>query len=338
MKIDIEPFDRGQHLDRAAALLAGRHQRDRARDPRLPAIFEAPDPCRPLIEHALGSPGAYGVYASVDGKPAGYGIMSVQLLAPTHFLSGFFPPRGASFGHAGHAAAEGLEYDVYRDMYAALGEHFVAQGYFDHTINLSSSDSEVQEAFTSLGFGRTMCCAIRDVAPVERAVATSIEVHQASAEDEAGIFDLNAELMIHHARAPIFQPYVRETDESSHEMQRGLLTDPEGNAHWVAYEGGRPVGMNTFMAPAFLSPMTLPDKTVYLYQGIVTQDARAGGVGSAILAKGVGWARDKGYEHVALHFATANVPGAKFWQSSGFNPVEYGMRRHIDERIAWANR
>jgi GNAT superfamily N-acetyltransferase len=70
----------------------------------------------------------------------------------------------------------------------------------------------------------------------------------------------------------------------------------------------------------------------------VTQDARAGGVGSAILAKGVDWARDKGYENIALHFAAANVPGAKFWQSSGFVPVEYGMRRHIDERIAWANK
>jgi GNAT superfamily N-acetyltransferase len=96
--------------------------------------------------------------------------------------------------------------------------------------------------------------------------------------------------------------------------------------------------MNTFMQPTFLSVLALPEKTIYLFQGIVTQDARAGGVGSAILSKGVEWARSKGYDHVALHFATPNVSGAKFWQSSGFVPVEYGMRRRIDERIAWANR
>ena len=48
--------------------------------------------------------------------------------------------------------------------------------------------------------------------------------------------------------------------------------------------------------------------------------------------------RDKGYDHVALHFASPNIQGAAFWQSSGFRPVEYGMRRHIDERVAWANR
>ncbi|MEX2227239.1 MAG: GNAT family N-acetyltransferase [Dehalococcoidia bacterium] len=337
MKISVGPFERSRHLDDAAWLLSERQRRDRQHDDRLPVIFEAPDPCRPLIEQALSAPGAYGVFATADGKPAGFGIMSVQLFAPTHFLSGFFPPRGASFSHSAHAAAEGIEYDVYREMYAALGEHYVAQGYFDHTVNLSASDRAAQDAFTSLGFGRTMACAIRGVDPVERAAA-NVELHQASAEDEAVIFDLNTELMLHHARSPIFQPMVRETDESSHEMQRGLLADPDANAHWVAYEDGRPVGMNTFMAPTFLSPMTLPDKTIYLFQGIVAPDARAGGVGSAILSKGVEWARGKGYEHVALHFAAPNVPGAKFWQSSRFVPVEYGMRRHIDERIAWANR
>jgi GNAT superfamily N-acetyltransferase len=338
MKIQVEPFDRSRHLADAAWLLAERHRRDRERDPRLPAIFEAPDPCRPLIEQALDGMGAYGVFASADGKPAGFGIMSVQLFAPTHFLSGFFPPRGASFAEAAHATAAGMEYDVYREMYAALGDHFVANGNFDHTINLPAGDRAAQDAFTSLGFGRTMACAIRGVDPVERAPSNGVEMHQAAAEDESVIFDLNYELMLHHARSPIFQPMVRETDESSHEMQRGLLTEPDTNAHWVGYEDGRPVGMNTFMPPAFLSPMTVPDKTIYLFQGIVTEDARAGGVGSAILSKGVAWAREKGYEHVALHFASANVPGAKFWQSSGFIPVEYGMRRHIDERIAWANR
>jgi len=338
MKITVQPFDRVRHLEDAAWLLSERHRRDRARDARLPVIFEAPDPCRPLVEQALAAPGAYGVFASADGKPAGFGIMSVQLFAPTHFLSGFFPQRGASFSHSAHATADGREYDVYREMYAALGEHFVAAGYFDHSVNLSAGDHATQEAFTSLGFGRTMACAVRAVEPVGRPPAQSVELHQAVAEDESVIFDLNYELMLHHARSPIFQPMVRETDESSHEMQRGLLTDPDTNAHWVAYENGRPVGMNTFMQPSFLSPMTLPDRTVYLFQGVVVPGARAGGVGSAILSRGVEWAREKGYDQIALHFATANVPGAKFWQSSGFLPVEYGMRRHIDERIAWANR
>jgi GNAT superfamily N-acetyltransferase len=117
-----------------------------------------------------------------------------------------------------------------------------------------------------------------------------------------------------------------------------LLDDADANAHWIGYDGGKPLGMNTFMPPFFLSPMTVPDKTIYLFLGVVTGEARMGGVGSAILSQGVTWAREKGYKHIALHFATPNLSGAKFWQSSGFAPVEYGMRRRVDERIAWANR
>ncbi|HEY8173664.1 MAG TPA: GNAT family N-acetyltransferase, partial [Dehalococcoidia bacterium] len=270
------------------------------------------------------------------GEIVGFAVMSVQLFAQTHFLASFFPLRGASAGYGTHATVAGQEYDVYREMYGALAEHFVALGYFDHNVSVPARDAAAQEAFYSLGFGRSMSAAIRGVEPTERPAA-KIEMHQASAEDAEVIFALSEELTLHHARSPIFNPYIRESDDASHEMQRGLLTDA-ANAHWVGYEDGKPVGMNTFMPPGFLSPMTVPDKTIYLFQGIVAKDARAGGVGTAILSKGVEWARDQGFEYVALHFATPNLSGAKFWQSSGFQPVEYGMRRRIDERVAWANR
>ena len=39
----------------------------------------------------------------------------------------------------------------------------------------------------------------------------------------------------------------------------------------------------------------------------------------------------------AFEEPAANISGARFWQSNGFQPVEYRMRRRIDERIAWAN-
>jgi GNAT superfamily N-acetyltransferase len=180
-----------------------------------------------------------------------------------------------------------------------------------------------------------MCCAIRGVQPTKRPAA-NIVAEKAASEDAEIIYALSEELTVHHARSPIFNPWMRESDESSHEFQRGLLAEPDKNAHWVAYENGRAIGMNTFMAPFFLSPLTVPEKTIYLFQGVVSEKARAGGVGTALLAKGIDWARGEGYERIALHFATPNVSGAKFWQSSGFEPVEYGMRRRIDERIAWA--
>jgi GNAT superfamily N-acetyltransferase len=337
MRLTIAPFDRARHMRPASILLAERHARDRARDPRLPAAFEVPDACRPLIEQALDQLRAYGVVVKDAGDIVGFAVMSAQVFPQTHFLASFFPLRGTTIGHASHASAPGREYDVYREMYGALAEHFVALGYFDHGINVSASDVAVIEAMFTLGFGRSMAAAVRGVGPTAK-TAASVEVHEASAEDAEVIFKLNEELTLHHARSPIFNPFIRESDEASHEMQRSLLADPAENAHWVAYDDGKAVGMNTFMQPGFLAPMTLPDKTIYLFQGIVTQDARAGGVGTAILQRGVDWAREKGYDHIALHFASSNISGSRFWQSSGFIPIEFGLRRRIDDRIAWANR
>ncbi len=36
-----------------------------------------------------------------------------------------------------------------------------------------------------------------------------------------------------------------------------------------------------------------------------------------------------------LHF-DADFAGARFWLGNGFRPVEHRLRRHIDERVAWA--
>lgn len=338
MQITVRPFDQQKHLDAAATLLAGRHRLDREREPMFPASFEDAAMCAAQISQAFENPGWAGVVAEVDGDIAGFEILTTQLIAPTHFLASFFPPRGVSLAYPAHAARHGMEYDLYRAMFAPLADHFVKLGYFDFSINIPAADLDSREAWASLGFGRSMVCAIRDVSPTEREASSGVDLHQASAEDAEVVYALSEELTLHHARSPIFNPYIRESDASSHDFQKNLLVDPATNAHWVGYEDGKPVGMNTFMAPFFLSPMTVPEKTVYLFQGIVTQDARAGGVGTAILSKGVTWAREQGYEHVALHFASANLSGAKFWQSSGFKPVDHGMRRRIDERIAWADK
>jgi GNAT superfamily N-acetyltransferase len=337
MALTTIPFEPGKHLDDAATLLAERHKRDRKRDPRLPESYENRSESRTQIENALGSAGWQGVAVLDGGEQVGFGIMSAQFFEATHMLANFFPPRGASLPYAAHAVRDGMEYDVYREIYGSLADHFVAGGVFEHSVNLPARDAAAIDAFNSLGFGRTMACAVRGVEPVER-TAASIEVHQAAKEDYPIVEQLGEELTLHHTRSPIFSPYVRESDEASHTFIKGLLDDPEGNAHWIGYSDGKPLGMNTFMQPFFLSPMTVPDKTIYLFLGVVTGEARMGGVGSAILAQGVNWAREKGYQHIALHFATPNLSGAKFWQSSGFAPVEYGMRRRVDERIAWANK
>jgi GNAT superfamily N-acetyltransferase len=263
-------------------------------------------------------------------------VMSPNVFGPLDLAAEFLPPRSTQVGYGAHAATADLTYDAYREMYAALAAHFVDRGYFDHLVYIAPGDAAANEAFVSLGFGRTLVAAIRDVGPVNLAASAVIEVHAASSEDFAVVSALNDELLDHHARSPIFWPHLQEPRPALDGLQRSLIEDPDANAHFIAYQDGRPAGMNTFMAPDWINPLVRPAKTVYLYQGVVSESARGGGVGTAILTHAIPWARDHGYEHIALHYAAPNIPGARFWQSHGFHAIEYRMSRHIDDRMAWA--
>src|SRR5262245_27795995 len=69
MTREIHPFAE-EHLDGAAKLLAGRHQRQMLREPRLPSRYGSSVETRPLIEALL--PRSDGVVALEDGRLAGY--------------------------------------------------------------------------------------------------------------------------------------------------------------------------------------------------------------------------------------------------------------------------
>jgi GNAT superfamily N-acetyltransferase len=330
----IVPFA-PEHLEAAAELLAERHRRDRAREPRLPATFESPEATRPLIEHAFDTPGARGVVAFRNGAPAGYLVAAPQLLPQTHAMSQFFPIRGAFSWYPHHAVAPGEDaYTVYRAMYARLADELVRSGLFAHFIEAPASDAGVQDTLFSLGFGRDLCAAVREVdRPVPSGAA--VDVHVASTEDTEVVLALVHELTLHHALSPIFLPAVPEARPAQRELQQNLLADP-ANAHFVAYREGRAVGMQTFMARGLLNPMCAPEASVYLFQGIVSRDARFGGVGKALLARTMAWASEQGYRYCSLHYATANLEGAAFWTSQGFEPLSYRLCRRIDERVLWA--
>jgi GNAT superfamily N-acetyltransferase len=330
--ITTAPIDQ-KHLDAASGLLAERQRRLRKLNPVLPASFEDPGACRSVIADELEGNGTEAVVAIAEDTVVGFLMMSALVFNPTDMIAAFMPHRPAQI-HGAHAVRPVVAFDAYREMYAALAGVFVQRGYFDHMAYLPAADAAAHDAFVSLSFGRALVAAVRGVDPVQPS-ASSLEIHEAGIEDINVIMHLNDELLAHHTRSPIYWPHARETNAALEANQRRHLED-ETTAHIVGYKDGRPVGMNTFIPPDWIDPLLRPDGTVYLYQGVVSPEAQSGGVGKAILARGVDWARDHGYKHIALHYASPNLSGARFWQAHGFEAIEYRMTRHIDERIAWA--
>lgn len=335
-RIHVRPF----HFDdigAAALLLAERHARDRSRLPQLSKTFDSAEECAALLRATAQDENAFGVTALKDDRPVGFLLAEKQLHPPTSLAAQFIPPYTLGLPLHGHAVSSEVgATEVYRLMYAEVAARGVERGFFAHRAYIVPGDRDVEEAWVNLGFGRALVCAVRDVSPVPSYVPNGdVEVHQASSEDIDVVMRLEHSNAVHHYGSPIFWPYLHETMKAAREYQQALLADP-ANAHFVAYRNGEPLGMDTFNPPDWVSPLLQCGRSIYLFQGVVEEAARGNGVGKALLGRSMQWARDEGYEHCVLHFASANPSGSAFWLSQGFVPVEYAMTRQIDERIGWA--
>jgi len=336
MRTEIRPFTE-QDMDAAARLLAERHRTDRTRMPALSARFDDPSAVRPQIAADWSRPIARGVAATRGDELVGFLIGTVSLPS-TAWYGGFQPRRSGQISYAGYAAAGPEPYETCRQMYAALAPFFVQHGAFSHEIEVNAGDETAMKAWCSLGFGQISTLAVRDTTPVDAADAPSpdhIEIHRAGTEDIEVVMKLGDDLARHHNASPIFLPYIpEETDPGFRRYQLELLEKPE-NAHWVAYRDQRALGMQTFHEQDF-AEMARPDRSVYLFVGITAPEERGTGLGTANLRHSMYWESDEGYERCTLHFLSANIPAARFWLKSGFQPLTQQMGRHVDDRIAWA--
>ena len=85
-----------------------------------------------------------------------------------------------------------------------------------------------------------------------------------------------------------------------------------------------------------MAPLAAPERVAYLFQAYVAPEACGRGVGASLLARALGWAREAGHAHCALHYLAAS-PAADFWRRHGFRPLVYTLSRHVDERVAWVH-
>lgn len=322
-----------------AALLARRHERDRAAMPELTSRWAEVDAAADLLTRSCIDPGGDGAVAERDGEVVGFLFGVRSLVDPSSFLAQYAPPRGINMPVSGHAIAEGEDaYSVYAALYGALAEEWVQRGFLEHRAGIVTADPAMEQAWFRLGFGSLHTFAFRDLAPVEiDEGSVHAEVRRPSSEDraEVGRFeDLNARF---HREAPIFWPYLGpDVERAVEDFDRHILAGEE-NAALLAYAGGEAVGMNLLVGQAGFGPeMCSPEGSVYLYEGIVEAGRRGGGIGSALFARSVEWAREQGYRWVTLHWGSPNQSGAAFWTGHGFRVVEMTVQRRLDERLTWA--
>ncbi len=327
MSLTMLPF-RDELLADAAALLARRHRRDRLVMPLLPERFEDPANARVALEAAWRRPRANGVAAFQGDRLVGF------LFGSTDFdeLRG----RSAWVWFAGHALDDGVDPDLYRDLYAAAAPAWLGQGCFNHYAQLPAADRTVLDAWFALGFGHEQVYGLQALEQAgPPAGELPFEIRRATAADR-DIFDVHGLIWRYNTGAPVWAPIPPEFAAEIREGYAEILGD-ENWLIWLALREGRVLGFQGYSTEkAGPDNLLIPDDCIELSVAATRPEERGRGVGHALTAHGLAEARSRGFRYCVTDWRATSLLSSRFWPQQGFQPAMYRLGRLIDPRIAWA--
>ena len=309
----IIPFE-NQHLEEASRLVAHQVASLRRQVNNLPGIYSDPRHLQPLIQQiAQGNP---SVAAIQDGHLVGF--LTAWQLPDFQGAPAVFSPELA------HAAIPQARARIYDQMYAALAETWVAAGYRTHLISLMANDHTGLDAWNHLGFGMLVADGLRDLQALPEP-PSSCEIRRAEVQDAETILTLDTALDNYLAGSPTFLKH--ETEHSIQEVQ-GWIADVQ-QAFWIAWDGPQAVALISFGPVSHDASMVIVDeKTTSISAAYTLPAARSQGIATALLNRGLAWAREQGYSRCAVDFEMTNPLARRFWLRY-FQPVSYSLCRRV---------
>ena len=329
-RIEIIPFETGL-LPQAAALLAARHERDRAAMPLLPAEFSATEGAERAIRAALDRTAASGVAAVLDGRVIAYLIGDRQI--------------SEVWGRSGWVRASACAYDldlgpeIVRDLYAALAADWVEAGIFYHIVLLPATDRALFDRWVSLSFGVEQVHALlglREVDDPPEKLPAGVTIRRATPTDRDAISAMSDVIWRVQTRAPVWGIMLPEQVAETAEGW-GELVDDETVMLWAAEVEGEIVGSQAYWpAASTFDQMWIPEDSVHLSVAGTRPALRGRGIGRALTQVGLAAARDAGHPICETDWRSTNLLASRFWPRQGFEPAFYRMTRRVDSRILWA--
>jgi GNAT superfamily N-acetyltransferase len=329
--MQVLPFS-DAHLAPAADLLAERHRRNRTLSPELPERFEQPKAAESAVRAALARKDARGIVALDDGRLVAYliGDMVIDRI----------------WGRSGWIRWAGCAYDpeygaeIVRDLYAALGAHWVDFGIFFHVALTPVSDSALIGAWFSLSFGIEQIHALQDLATLDRerpTVPPGITLHQAGPGDEPHLAKMANIIWSTQVKAPTWAVMMPETIAGRPAAWAELATDDEVTV-WLAMRGDEPLAVQGYWAAETdEGNVMVADGYAHMSAAGTREEARGQGLSTLLSEHVLHEARAAGYRYVETDWRSANLLASRFWPRRGYRPVFFRLTRRVDARISWAN-
>jgi GNAT superfamily N-acetyltransferase len=296
-------------LDGAAVILAERHARHRSLEPLLPVV----DDFRAHVARELAAEGASGAVSLRDGEIDGYLIGKRQQ-----------DPIGphVRIDLAGSASREP---ERMRDLYAEAARTWVDAGLTRHFAFVPAIDDLVAP-WHRLSFGTSAALAAR-AAGGQAIPAGDVTVRLSGPDDLRAAAGLDRLLYQHLAMSPSFSGMPVEDLDWFIADWRTTWDDPRFT-HFLAERAGRPVGHALlFRRPA--GDLRVPEASIDLAGAATLPEVRGSGVGVALTAYAIEWARANGYRTIITDWRMTNLAASRFWPARGFRPTFYRLYRSI---------
>jgi len=302
--MECVPFT-DEHVDAASELLAERHERHRAFFPQLPEADYRAEIASLLERGATGTftDGAYVLGRSGPEERWGANI----LVEP-----------------AGHAAREP---ERLRDVWGAAAGGWFEQGLTAHYAWVPATDTRLLDAWFRLSFGAQQAHGLIEVPERE----WPANVREATEDDIDGLVEIGPFLSRHQSESPIFSSVPEQTPE---EVRADVLDDfATGDGVNLVYEAdGRIVG-DFYVCPIELSSahsgLARPPGAAFLGFAVTDPGVRGGGVGLALTDASFAWARERGYETMAIDWRETNLLASRFWPKRGFRKTFLRLHRSL---------
>ena len=240
---------------------------------------------------------------------------------PTGFIINLFPC----------ASTTNNRERIYQLLYKEMSRSWIDRGYHAHQFCFFATDNVLAYTFFRLGFGMTHFELFRDLT---NPTGNIPDVDIRYLDREETIYEIDKAHDAFYLNPPLLwiphDYFDNDEKEVVGEEKDCVLT---GEIEIIAaFIDDRIVayfklGKGTAQTELFKHPGNGQIKGAYCLP-----EYRGRGIGKALLAEAVLWAKRNNLERLYVEGESANIHGGNFWITH-FHPAEYSVRRCVDDRI-----